>query len=256
MQNIYFISDAHLGSEAKDKELAKIELLLNFLDFVRQQADILYIVGDLFDFWFEYRHAIPKTSLKILAKLFQLVEKGVQVRYFAGNHDLWLGNFLQQELGIKIYHEPLDVIHNGLKFYIAHGDGLAKGDRGYRFLKRIFKNRLNIFLYRWLHPDVGVPLAKFFSNRSRTKGENPFDEDYWNLATSLLGKGYDVVIFGHTHKPLFKRIDGRYYINLGDWIENFTYLHLKHTTLQLYRWPSRQLFEESAKPEHTHYFKV
>ncbi|MFQ6113560.1 MAG: UDP-2,3-diacylglucosamine diphosphatase, partial [bacterium] len=200
------------------------------------KADFLYIVGDLFDFWFEYRKAIPKVSLKILSKLCQLVEDGTEVRYFAGNHDLWLGNYLEKEIGVKIYHEPLAAYHNNLHLYIAHGDGLAKGDRGIRILRRIFKNRINVFLYSLIHPDVGITLARFVSRKSMQKGDNPYDADYHDFAMTKLNQGFDVVILGHTHKPLFEKINSKYYINLGDWMCSFTFLQLTDTTFELKTW--------------------
>ena len=130
---------------------------ISFLNTILGRADFLYIVGDLFDFWFEYRRAIPKVNLKILFKLHQLVESGVRINYFAGNHDVWLGNYLQDEIGVHIIREPRDVRHNSLTFYVAHGDGVIKQDRKQRLLNRIFKNRFNIFLYRLIHPDIGIP---------------------------------------------------------------------------------------------------
>ncbi|MFQ5707326.1 MAG: UDP-2,3-diacylglucosamine diphosphatase [bacterium] len=236
MERAYFISDAHLGADKKEIEKIKEERLLAFFNAIQDQADYLYIVGDFFEFWFEYRQVVPKCNLRILAKLLQLAEAGVTVRYLAGNHDLWLGSFLEREIGIAIYHEPLEAVHNDLKLYIAHGDGLTSGDAKYKILKRIFKNPVNICLYRMLHPDIGIPLAKFVSRRSRTKGENKFATDFRNFAVAKFKQGYDGVILGHTHRAIFEIIDDSYYVNLGDWMRRFTYLELNGVHFQLNSW--------------------
>ncbi|MFQ5602774.1 MAG: UDP-2,3-diacylglucosamine diphosphatase [bacterium] len=241
MKRIYFISDVHLGAEAGVDESEKIENLISFFKAIKRRTDILYIVGDLFDFWFEYRSAIPKVNIKVLAHLLQLIEQGVRVRYFAGNHDIWLGNYLRQEIGAEILFEPLKVEHNGLRLFIAHGDGLAKGDRRLRLLNKIFKNKVNIFLFKLIHPDFGIPLARKVSNTSKDRGPNPYDEDYRRFALSKLQQGFDAVILGHTHKPLFEKISSKYYINLGDWIDNFTYLELSGRQLQLKRWSMKEV---------------
>ncbi|MFQ5823596.1 MAG: UDP-2,3-diacylglucosamine diphosphatase [bacterium] len=238
MEKIYFISDVHLGAHTQEIEIIKKERLLTFFNFIHKKADLFYIVGDLFDFWFEYRKAIPKVSLKVLSKLNQLVEAGTEIRYFAGNHDYWLGSFLEHEIGIKIYHKPLAVKHNSQNLFIAHGDGLAIGDWGFRILKRIFKNRVNIFLYSLIHPDVGITLAKFISKISEEKGENPHDEDYRNFALAKLSQGFDGVILGHTHKLLFEKINSKYYINLGEWIKSFTFLEFSDNKFELKTWSS------------------
>ncbi|MFQ5750854.1 MAG: UDP-2,3-diacylglucosamine diphosphatase [bacterium] len=241
MERIYFISDAHLGAHSPEIEKLKITNLISFFTAIQDKADLLYIVGDLFDFWFEYRKAIPKVNLTILFKLQQLVESGVKINYFTGNHDLWLRGYLTEEIGVEIFREPLKTKHNTLDLYIAHGDGLAKGDRVARILQRIFKNRLNIFLYGWLHPDIGIPLAKLISKKSKEKGENPFDEDYRQFALAKLHQGFDGVILGHTHKPLFEKINAKFYVNLGDWIEHFTYLELIGTHFELKTWTENEL---------------
>jgi len=236
MQQIYFISDIHLDAYSPQFEKQKAESLISFLDALRREADILYIVGDLYDFWFEYRQAIPKVNLKILSRLEQLVEAGTEVRYFLGNHDLWQDGYLEREIGVKMYREPLEVEHNSLRFYIAHGDGLVGADRASRVRSRIFKSRLNIFLYRLLHPDVGIPFAKFVAAKSRERGENPYDKEYRDFALSKFREGVDVVVLGHTHKPLFEAIDSNYYVNLGEWGRQYHYLELNGTQLQFNTW--------------------
>lgn len=239
MEQIYFISDIHLGADTEEKEKIKKERLLNFLTSIYQKADFLYIVGDLFDFWFEYRHTVPKMCLKLMSKLNLLVESGTEIRYLVGNHDLWLGDFLQKEINVRIYHEPLTVTHNKLNLYIAHGDGFAKSDIGSRVLKRIFKNRVNIFLFSLLHPDLGIPLARLLSSKGKERGENSFEDDYRNFAISKMNQGIDGVILGHIHKPLIEKINSNFYINLGDWVRNFTFLKLSGKEFQLRAWVSK-----------------
>lgn len=236
MQQVYFISDAHLGSHSEEVENKKISKLISFFNFIQNHADYLYIVGDLYDFWFEYRKAIPKINLKVLAKLLQLAESGTEIRYFAGNHDIWHESYFEKQLGIKVLHQHLEANHNGLKLFIAHGDGLAATDWKLRLLNRIMKNRFNIFLYKLLHPDLGIPLARLVSLKSKEKGENKYDEDYRNFALKKLNQGFDAVILGHTHKPLFEKINSKYYINLGDWVRSFTYLELNGTQFELKEW--------------------
>lgn len=236
MDRIYFISDAHLGVHAEQVENIKTNNLVSFLNFIQNHADYLYIVGDLYDFWFEYRSVIPKINLKVMAKLLQLGETGTEIRYFTGNHDIWHESYFEKELGIRMFHGHLEVNHNGLQLFVAHGDGLAGSDWKLRLLNRIMKNRFNIFLYKLLHPDIGIPLARMVSLKSKEKGENKFDVDYRDFALKKLSQGFDAVILGHTHKPLFERINSKYYVNLGDWVKSFTYLELNGTQLELKKW--------------------
>ena len=162
MKKIYFISDAHLGAHSEEIEKIKVTNLISFFNFIQKEADYLYIVGDLYDFWFEYSRVIPKVNLKVLVNLNQLVESGTEVRYLTGNHDLWQNGYLQNEIGIKIYHEPVEVSHNSLKLFIAHGDGLSKRHWSFRLQKLVFKSPVNIFLYRLLHPDIAIPFVFHF----------------------------------------------------------------------------------------------
>ena len=236
MDKIYFISDAHLGAHPKEIEKIKVANLISFLNSFQNEADYLYIVGDLYDFWFEYSKAIPKVNLKVLAKLNQLIESGTEVRYLTGNHDLWQNGYLQNEIGVKIYHEPLEANHNSLKLYIAHGDGLIKRNWSLRLQKRIFKNPLNIFLYRLLHPDIGIPLAMKVSAKSKEREERRFEQEYRGFAIAKLNVGFQAVILGHTHVPLFEKINSGFYINLGDWMRKFTYLEMTGKKLQLKSW--------------------
>ncbi len=228
-KSVYFLSDAHLGAAPEQKERVKEKRLLALLDQIKKDGDRLYILGDLFEFWFEYKNVVPKEHLDILIRLKELTEEGVKVIYVAGNHDFWLGDFLSEEIGIDIHKESLSVEHQGKRIFIIHGDGLAKKDRGYRILKKILRNRTNIWLYRQLPPDIGIPLAKKVArlSRSHTSKKEHYLEDYIDFAKEKIDQGHDAVVMGHTHHPMIRDLGNGIYLNVGDWIENFTYGKLK-----------------------------
>lgn len=240
MERVYFISDIHLGAHSGEHEQRKVEHLTSFLRAISRKADTLYIVGDLFDFWFEYRAAIPKMNLNVIFCLHRFLDAGGKLIYMAGNHDLWLDSYFNQQLGISVHHGPLIANHNSMRIFIAHGDGLLREDKRLRWLNRMFRNPINIFLYRLIHPDLGIPLAKFVASKSRERGENPYGAEYRKFARAKLSAGFDAVILAHTHQPLFERIDSKYYINLGDWIDHFTYLEMIGGRFQLQSWPNKR----------------
>jgi UDP-2,3-diacylglucosamine hydrolase len=240
---IYFISDAHLGAEEKEKEKIKEEKLISFFDKIKEDGESLYILGDMFEFWFEYRHVIPKDHFSVLSQLRNLVDSGIKISYVVGNHDFWLGDFLTEQIGIKIFKDPIEVNHQGKRIFIAHGDGLAKWDLGYRILKKMLRNSVNIFLYRQIPPDIGYPLAKFVAGKSRgmnrpvhtgaqaDKREASYLEDYRSFAYEKIKQGFDAVILAHTHIPTLESLgdssanstEGGIYLNIGDWFKHFTY---------------------------------
>jgi UDP-2,3-diacylglucosamine hydrolase len=242
MPTYFFFSDAHLGAPRRNDEAARERRLIEFLDHVKAHGAGLFIVGDLFDFWFEYRHAIPNRHFAVLAKLYELRASGLAIDYVAGNHDLWVGDFLRHEVGLTIHENDLTRRLCGYGCYIIHGDGVAKNDGGYRLMKRIFKHPVNIFLYRWLHPDLGIPLAKLASHTSRSAKENPntWERDYRSFAEAKFAEGHEVVLMGHTHKPLFETIADKVFINLGDWLNHFTYCQLDENGPQLLTWPEQK----------------
>jgi len=167
MEKIFFVSDAHLGSGEKSDHQTE-QKLLDFINHVKKHGDRLYIVGDLFDFWFEYRSVIPRTYFNVLIALRTLVTNGIKVNFITGNHDFWVDSFFRQDLEISVHEAPLEVTIDGYRLFIAHGDGLAKKDTGYRLLKKVLRHPINIRFYRLLHPDVAFALAGFFSRTSRT----------------------------------------------------------------------------------------
>lgn len=234
---VIFLSDIHLGMGNKEQDKIRERFFVDFLKSNLNKNDRLFIVGDLFDFWFEYKTVIPKGHLLTLATLQELCDSGIKIDYIAGNHDFWVGQYFKEELGIEFHSEPLSVALDEKKFFIIHGDGLKKNDSAYRVLKSVFRNKLNIFLYRWLHPDIGVPLAKWCSQSSRdhTANKDYGDEgEYVDFAENKVKEGFDHVIMGHTHKPLEKVFgDGKSLINTGDWIHNFSYAKFENNKLTL-----------------------
>lgn len=222
----YFISDIHLGM--KDKEFNKIQerILVNFLEDIRQDAKELFIVGDLFDCWIEYKQVVPKGFFRFFSAIADLSESGVKISYLAGNHDFWRGRYFSDEFGFGIIFDNIIREIDGKKFFISHGDGLAYNDTGYKILKKILRSRLSQKLYSWLHPDFGIWLAKKSSSTSRVYTNN---KDYSqrdglrDFAVKKLQEGYDYVIMGHRHKAKVENHNNSLYINLGDWIQNFNY---------------------------------
>jgi UDP-2,3-diacylglucosamine hydrolase len=236
---VVFLSDAHLGAEALDQEAARAERLYGFLDSLPGRASSLYIVGDLFDFWFEYRTAIPRQHFRTLAALSRLRDAGVAITYLNGNHDFWLGTFLSGTLGIRTVEGAVTVEEQGRKLWVHHGDGLIGGDLGYKVLRSILRHPLCISVYGLLHPDLGIPLAHAVSAWSRTsRSEKPLTPDrLWKeIGEPRWAEGYDGAIIGHFHHAFERRQDGRELFVLGDWIENFTYLELRDGKLTLSTW--------------------
>ncbi len=235
----YFISDVHLGLGEKSHERAKEDRLLGFFRTILPKTRELYIVGDLFDFWFEYRTVIPKGFHRTLSALQAFTDEGIPVHYLVGNHDFWMGDYFSSELGMTVHRDPFETTIDRKRVYLHHGDGLAQNDVGYRLIKPVLRNRLNIALYRWLHPDIGVRLARGSSRTSRaytsTKhyGEEGAMRDF---AARQIDRGADIVIMGHRHKPHHEKIGKGVYVNLGDWITYHTYATLRRGSIALETW--------------------
>ncbi len=241
-KNIYFISDAHLAFKENKAEKEKRKKLLEFLEYVGNDKDAaaLYLVGDLFDFWFEWYHVIPRYWFPVLFQLRKLKESGIEVNFITGNHDFFTGTYLEEEIGIKCFNDYCQFTVNSRRFFVAHGDGYAKKDRGYRLLKKIFRNRLSIFLYKtFISADLGMQMAKWFSHSSRklVKIEKlSWAEEYYRYAQKKFKEGFDYVMLGHIHYPMLKEDNGKTYINLGDWITHFSYAKYDGNTLSLNKW--------------------
>lgn len=246
-KKIYFLSDFHLGAPDYKSSLEREKKIVAFLESIRHDAAEIFIVGDIFDFWYEYRKVVPKGYVRLLGKLAELTDSGIIIHAFVGNHDMWMSGYFEEELNIPVYHHPKKFEWNGKKFYIGHGDGLGPADHGYKFIKKVFRNPACQWLFGQLHPTWGIGLANYFSRKSREKtgsaDEHFLGEDNEWLAIYcrevLKKEHFDYFIFGHRHLPLDLALPGNSrYINLGDWIRTFTYAVLDGDTVHLNAWPS------------------
>lgn len=234
-----FVSDCHLGAGTPQEDAARQDRLVTFLETEAASASSLFLLGDLFDFWFEYRHAVPRGHFRVLAALRRLVERGLPVTFVGGNHDFWADTYLDQEIGCRVHRDPIEVTLQGRKLFLAHGDGLMAGDRGYLFLKSVLRHPLAITAYRWIHPDVGIPFARVVSRLSRGhRDESLFDAESLRRRVALprYERGVDAVVLGHFHVPTLIRENGRDFVVLGDWIERNCYAALEGGEFRLYRW--------------------
>ena len=231
-KKIYFLSDFHLGAPDAAVSLAREKRVIKFLDEAKRDAEVIFIVGDLFDFWYEYKKVVPKGYVRILGKLAEITDSGIPIHFFVGNHDMWMNDYFQKELNIPVYYEPVPFEFNGKKFLVGHGDGLGPGDHGYKFIKKIFRNRFSRFMFGIFPPYIGMGIADYFSRKSRaqtgTKDEVFMGEEKEWLVIycreQLQKQHYDYFIFGHRHLPLdIKLNDNSRYLNLGDWIKYDSY---------------------------------
>jgi UDP-2,3-diacylglucosamine hydrolase len=241
-KKIYFLSDFHLGAPNNELSLLREKKIVQFLDEIKNNAAVIFLVGDLFDFWYEYRKVVPKGYVRLLGKLAELTDAGIPVHVFVGNHDMWMKGYFQEELNIPVYFEPKEFTFNNKKFLIGHGDGLGPGDEGYKMLKKIFRNPVCQWLFGILPPYLGMGLANFLSRRSRAQTgatEEVFlgEDKEWLIiyCKELLQKNfYDFFVFGHRHLPIdFRLSEKSRYINLGDWIRYFSYASFDGEQLEL-----------------------
>lgn len=231
-KKIFFLSDFHLGIPDHTTSLEREKRIVAFFESIKNQAEAIFIVGDMFDFWYEYRQVVPKGYVRLLGKLGELTDSGIAIHFFVGNHDMWMTDYFQKELNIPVYYEPREFEFNNKKFLVGHGDGLGPGDHGYKMLKKIFRNPFCRWMFGILPPSIGVGLANYFSRKSRQaadQNEEQFiSKDKEWLATYCLEmlkqKHYDYFVFGHRHLPLDLLLNANSrYINLGDWIRYSTY---------------------------------
>jgi UDP-2,3-diacylglucosamine hydrolase len=234
-----FISDIHLGLEAREKEKEKEKLLVRFLNFAGEKGTELFIVGDLFDYWFEYRRVYQKGFFRTLTALQDLTNSGVKVHYFIGNHDFMHRNFFTDEIGVEMHEDGIERVLDGKRFYIAHGDGLVKNDVGYNLLKKVLRNKSLQFIYSLIHPDIGVSLASHTSKTSRdytTRKDFGEVDGLFEAAKCKIDQGYDYVLFGHLHKRIFEKYKQGYYINLGSWLSTPCYGVYKENKFEIVDW--------------------
>lgn len=241
-KKIYFSSDNHLGAPTYKESRERERIFIKWLDTIKHDAEIIFLLGDLFDFWFEYKTVVPKGFVRTLGKLAELRDSGIQIYFFVGNHDLWMNDYFETELNIPVFHKPKTFEFNNKKFFIGHGDGLGPGDKGYKRMKKVFANPFSKWLYRWLHPDIGVRLAQYLSVKNKLiSGDEDVkflgEENEWLALYSkrkLKEQHYDYFVFGHRHLPMeIKLSETSTYFNLGDWIEHYTYATFDGKTMEL-----------------------
>lgn len=239
-KKIYFASDIHLGLPNHEKSLKREKLFVKWLDEVKLDAKEIYLLGDIFDFWFEYKRAIPKGFSRFLGKICEITDSGIPVHFFTGNHDMWIFDYLPQETGVIVHKQPLVKEFSGKKFYLAHGDGLGPGDYSYKLLKRIFASKFSQWLFARFHPNLGIGIANSWSTHSRYSRETrPFEgeDKEWLVLYSkeLLAKEhYDFLVYGHRHQPSDIKLNEKSrYINLGDWLSHYTYAEFDGENMSL-----------------------
>ena len=234
----YFFSDAHLGIGSKEEDLQKELRLIRFLHRIQKDAAQVYIVGDLFDYWFEYKTVVPKRYFRLFATFAELSERNIRLFFIAGNHDFWVNNYFRDELGMEVHVHPVEADIDGKRFFIHHGDGLLKDDLGYKILKKILRSKFNIFLFSLLHPDLAGWLAHWSSKTSRqyTSKRTYESSGMVEFATQKIREGFDFVIMGHNHVPSRQTIGSGVYVNLGDWITENTYAVFNGKQLALKKW--------------------
>lgn len=241
-KKIYFASDFHLGVPDQKSSLEREKMVVKWLEEIRHDAEEIYLMGDIFDFWFEYKSVVPKGYVRLLGKLAEITDSGIPVYFFTGNHDMWMFGYFPQELNIPVLREPVTKVFNGKKFFLGHGDGLGPGDHGYKFIKKVFANKFCQWLFARFHPNFGMSLAQYWSRKSRiangTKDEQFHGEEgEWLViyAKEVLRKEhFDYFIFGHRHLPLDILLDEKSrYINLGEWVNYRSYAVFDGEKLEL-----------------------
>lgn len=227
-KKIYFASDFHLGTPSYQDSRIREKKLVNWLDSIKETAEEIYLVGDLFDFWFEYKYTVPKGHIRFLGKIAEITDSGIPVHFFTGNHDMWMFDYLTKEIGITIHRNTIQRKWNEKKFFIGHGDGLGPGDHFYKFVKFFFASRICQWLFARIHPNLGMGIANLWSKKSRISNNKQGDEflgkeNEWLYIYSkeiLEEEHFDYFIFGHRHLVLdleIKKKKSRY-INLGEWM--------------------------------------
>ncbi len=231
-KKVYFASDQHLGAPTQEASFPREKKFVAWLNEVKKDAEAIFILGDLFDFWFEYKTVVPKGFVRVLGKLAEIKDSGIPIYFFVGNHDLWMNDYFEKELNIPVYHSPQEFIINKKTFLIGHGDGLGPGDTGYKRMKKVFTFPLFQWMFRWLHPDLGVKLGQYMSVKNKLiSGDEDAkflgEENEWLVQyckKKLTEKQYDFFVFGHRHLPMEIELqENSKYINLGDWVSFFTY---------------------------------
>jgi UDP-2,3-diacylglucosamine hydrolase len=244
-KKIFFASDFHLGAPDFEQSRLREQKIIRWLQSIESEAEVIFLVGDIFDFWFEYRSAIPKGFVRLQGKLAELTDRGISVIFFSGNHDMWMFDYFTKEMGIPIFHKPQEWQINQFRFLIAHGDGLGPGDYTYKIIQKIFRNPICQWLFARLHPNFGIGLASFLSRRSRARNLKKASEEQflgekewlWQYCKDIEKQTHhDFYVFGHRHLPLDLEVGaGSRYLNLGEWLKYDTYGVFDGQSMQIVR---------------------
>lgn len=246
-KKLYFASDQHFGVPSGAKSKEREILFVSWLDLIAKDASAIFLLGDLFDFWFEYDTVVPKGFVRVLGKLAELLDRGISLYYFVGNHDLWMRGYFENEIGIPVFYKPQEFCCNTHRFLLGHGDGLGPNDKGYKRMKKVFTHPVSKWFFRWVHPDIGMQFAKYLSeNNKLISGEADAtflgEEKEWLVQyckRKLQSKHFDFFIFGHRHLPLEISLSpNSIYVNTGDWIQYFTYAVYDDAGLRLKKYPA------------------
>lgn len=257
-KNIYFVSDIHLGFPNHKQSLVREKKLVEWLESIKEKTEELYLVGDIFDFWFEYKKVVPRGFTRFLGKISEFTDSGIPVYFFTGNHDLWVFNYLNKEIGVEVLRKPVIREYSGKKFFIGHGDGLGPYDKKYKFLKTIFTGKFFQWCFHRFHPNFGISVAHSWSRKSRNSKPDPEKtlkgiENEWLVLYSkkiLKEQEINYFIFGHRHIPIhYKLSENSEFVNLGDWINNFTYAYFDGEKLHLKKFPSGEKIETTKQNE-------
>jgi UDP-2,3-diacylglucosamine hydrolase len=242
-KKLFFASDFHLGVPDYENSLQREKRIIAWLESIRNEAHTIYLLGDIFDFWFEYKHTIPKGFIRLQGKLAELRDAGIPIVFFTGNHDMWMFDYFQKELGIPIYRDPQELSVGSHKLLIGHGDGLGPGDNTYKLLKRVFNSRVCQWFFGWLHPNIGIGIANYWSRSSRIGNTKKEAEKFQGEENEFLlvycreleqKRHHDYYVFGHRHLPLDLRInESSRYINLGEWVNFNTYASYDGNVMEL-----------------------
>ncbi len=241
-EKIYFASDFHLGVPTYETSLIREKKVVAWLDSIKHDAAEIYLVGDLCDFWFEYKFTVPKGFVRLLGKIAEITDSGTIVHVFTGNHDMWMFDYLPKETGVKLYREPIEKTYNGKTFLIGHGDGLGPGDSGYKILKWTCANKVCQWLFARIHPNLAFAIGHYCSRKSRIAtgtSDSVYlgDDKEWLVIyckEKLKVKHFDYFIFGHRHLPIDVKVgENSSYINLGEWVNYYTYAEFDGTKLHL-----------------------
>lgn len=231
-KKIYFASDFHLGAPNQEESFKRELRIVKWLDEIKATASEIYLLGDIFDFWFEYKTVIPKGFVRLQGKIAEITDSGIPVHVFTGNHDMWIFDYIPKELGVNLYREPIIREYNGKKFFIGHGDGLGPGDKQYKMLKAVFASKICQWFFARIHPNLGLGIANAWSRKSRRnnitydeKFEGKEKEMLYHFCTDYLKNEHiDYFVFGHRHLPLEISVGkNSTYFNLGEWIKHNTY---------------------------------